>query len=57
VRQALAAGAIDELTIDVAPVVLGSGESMFEGLEDLTLTPVEVVHSPHAAHIRYSVGT
>jgi dihydrofolate reductase len=57
VRQALAAGAIDELTIDVAPVVLGSGESMFDGLEDLALTPIEVVHSPHATHIRYSVGT
>jgi dihydrofolate reductase len=57
VRQALAAGAIDELIIDIAPVVLGSGESMFDGLEDLALTPIEVVHSPHATHIRYSVAT
>jgi dihydrofolate reductase len=56
VRQALAAGAIDELTIDVAPVVLGSGESMFEGLDDLALTPIEVIHSTKATHVRYSVG-
>jgi dihydrofolate reductase len=56
VRQALAAGAIDELIIDVAPVILGSGESMFDGLDDLALTPIEVVHSPKATHIRYSVG-
>src|ERR1700753_2486786 len=35
VRQALAAGVIDELTLDIAPVVLGSGESLFEGLTEL----------------------
>jgi dihydrofolate reductase len=57
VRQALAAGVIDEMLIDVAPVLLGSGESMFEGLEDLELTPTEVIHSPKATHIRYRVGS
>ena len=53
VRQALAAGVIDELTLDIAPVVLGSGESMFEGLESFPFEPVEVLHSPLATHIRY----
>jgi dihydrofolate reductase len=57
VRQALAAGAIDELMLDIAPVLLGAGERLFDGVrEDLVLEPVEVIHSPHATHIRYSVG-
>ncbi|HEX3690297.1 MAG TPA: dihydrofolate reductase family protein [Solirubrobacteraceae bacterium] len=56
VRQALTAGVIDELTLDIAPVVLGSGESPFAGLTDLRLEPVEVIHSPYASHVRYRVG-
>jgi dihydrofolate reductase len=53
VRQALASGVLDELVIDVAPVLLGRGESMFTGLTELGMTPAEVGHSPHATHIRY----
>jgi dihydrofolate reductase len=56
VRQALAAGAIDELVLDVVPVLMGAGESLFEGVEDPGLEPVEVVHSPYVTHIRYRVG-
>lgn len=57
VRQALAAGVVDELTLDVVPVLLGSGERLFDGVGDPGLTPVEVTHSPHATHVRYRVGT
>ena len=56
VRQALLAGVIDELVLDIAPVLLGSGESIFEGVGDLALEPIEVVHSPFATHVRYRVG-
>jgi len=56
VRQALDSGALDELIVDVAPVVLGRGESMFGGLGAVELTPVEVGHSPRATHIRYRVS-
>jgi dihydrofolate reductase len=56
VRQALAANAIDQLILDIAPVLLGSGERIFDGVVDPGLTPVEVVHSPYATHIRYRVG-
>ncbi len=56
VRQALAAEAIDEMTLDVAPVLLGAGERLFDGVDDPGLAPIEVIPSPHATHIRYRVG-
>ena len=54
-RQALAAGVIDELVLDFAPVLLGSGERLFDDVGDPRLEPVEVLHSPHATHVRYRV--
>lgn len=53
VRQALAAGVIDELTLDVAPVLLGSGERIFDGIDSFDFEPVEAINSPLATHIRY----
>jgi dihydrofolate reductase len=56
VRQALGAGAIDELMLDISPVLLGAGERLFDGVQDPGLEPVEVIHSPLATHVRYRVG-
>src|SRR4051794_2189467 len=56
VRQALASGALDEMVLDIVPVLLGSGERLFEGVPDPGLEPVEVVASPNATHVRYRVG-
>ena len=53
VQQALAAGVVDELTLDIAPVLLGSGERIFDGIESFGFEPVEVLQSPLATHIRY----
>jgi dihydrofolate reductase len=53
VRQALAAGVVDELTLDIAPVLLGSGERIFDGLASFDFEPAEVLHSPLSTHIRY----
>jgi dihydrofolate reductase len=53
VRQALGAGVIDELTLDIAPVLLGSGERIFDGIDSFDFEPVEVLHSPLTTHIRY----
>ncbi len=53
VRQALIAGVIDELTLDIAPVLLGSGERIFDEVESFDFQPAEVLHSPLATHIRY----
>ena len=55
VRQALAAGAIDELVLDIAPVLLGSGERIFDESTSPTLEIAEAAHSPKATHIRYRV--
>src|SRR3954464_14257483 len=56
VRQAFASGVIEELMLDVAPVLLGAGERLFDGVQDPGLQPVEVLHSPRATHIRYRIG-
>jgi dihydrofolate reductase len=56
IRQALTAGVLDELYLDIAPVLLGGGERLLDGVPDPGLTPVEVVASPHATHVRYRVG-
>ena len=55
VRQALHSGELDELSLDIAPVLLGSGERIFDGPVGLTLEPVEAEHSPWATHVRYRV--
>jgi dihydrofolate reductase len=57
VRQALRAGAIEELVLDLVPTLLGSGERLFDGVKDPGLEPIETIHSPHATHIRYRVGS
>ena len=57
IRQALAAGRVDELAISTAPVVLGSGKRLFEGFHrDVDLEVVEVHTSRYATHVRYRVS-
>jgi len=56
IRQALAAGKVDELVISTAPVILGAGKRLFEGFEaDIELEVVKVYSSPYATHVRYAV--
>jgi dihydrofolate reductase len=56
IRQALAAGIVDELTIIVAPVVLGGGKRLFEGFsQSLDLEHRGVRQSPFATFIDYAV--
>jgi dihydrofolate reductase len=58
VRQALAAGVVDELLLDIAPVLLGSGERIFdETTSAVRLEVAEVLPSPNATHIRYRVSS
>jgi dihydrofolate reductase len=53
VRQALQANVVDELWLDIAPVLLGSGESIYTDVTTFDLEPFEVLHSPLATHVGY----
>jgi dihydrofolate reductase len=55
IRQALAAGEVDELCLSTAPVVLGAGKPLFDGSLDLDLEPLAVHQSRWATHVRYAV--
>jgi dihydrofolate reductase len=56
IRQALEAGLVDELTIIVAPVVLGGGKRLFEGFStSLDLEHLGVRQSQYATFIDYRV--
>jgi dihydrofolate reductase len=56
IRQALDAGLVDELTIVVAPFVLGGGKRLFEGFgKSLDLEHVGVRQSQYATFIDYRV--
>src|SRR5919201_4484749 len=56
IRQALDGGLVDELTIIVAPVVLGGGKRLFEGFStSLELEHLGVRQSPYATFIDYRV--
>ena len=56
IRQALEAGLVDELSIIVAPVVLGGGKRLFDGFAtSLELEHRGVTQSPFATFIDYRV--
>lgn len=56
IREALRAGAVDELALSIAPVVLGAGKPLFDAsLAPLRLNPIDVVASPLATHVTYRV--
>jgi dihydrofolate reductase len=56
IRQALEADLVDELTLIVAPVVLGGGKRLFEGFSrSLELEQLGVRQSPFATFIEYRV--
>ena len=56
IRQALEAGLVDQLTIIVAPVILGAGKRLFEGFtKDVELEHLGVRQSKYATFIDYGV--
>jgi dihydrofolate reductase len=55
VRQALRAGCLSELVLDIVPVILGGGERLFDDVTNLAAEPVEVATSPLATHVVYKI--
>jgi dihydrofolate reductase len=58
VNQYLAAGLVDEIDVSVAPLILGTGERLFAGLDHgkLKLKQIRAVDAPGVTHIKYEVG-
>ncbi len=58
VNQYLATGLVDELEISIAPLILGAGERLFQGLdhETLELEQIRAVAAPGVTHIKYAVS-
>ena len=60
VRQFLAAGLLDRLILSIAPITLGAGERLFDGVElggdaGTRLKPLQVFENAAATHIVYDV--
>src|SRR5215210_41527 len=54
-QQYLSEGLIDEMEINLVPVLLGAGERLFEGISDLGgLRLVRTVAAPNVTHLRFA---
>jgi dihydrofolate reductase len=54
-QQYLAAGLVDEMNINLAPTLLGSGARLFEGVDDLGgLELVRTVAAPKVTHLKFA---
>lgn len=57
-QQYLAAGLLDEVELNVVPVLLGGGTRLFESLADadIGLEQVRAIEAPGVTHLKYSVS-
>jgi dihydrofolate reductase len=56
-RQAIQAGLVDEIDLQISPVILGSGERLLDGFApgQPSLELVRVLEAPGVVHLRYRV--
>jgi dihydrofolate reductase len=57
VQQCLAAGLLDEVHVDIVPVLLGGGVRLFENLgpEHIELERTEIIEAPDVTHMTFRV--
>jgi dihydrofolate reductase len=55
VNQFLEAGILDELWLHIAPVTIGAGARLFEGVSRLHLKPIEISGTEMVTHIKYQL--
>ncbi len=56
VRQALQARSLNELVLDIVPVLLREGERIFDDVPDFHADVVEATTSPLATHVVYKIA-
>jgi dihydrofolate reductase len=56
-QQYLAAGLIDELQLNVVPILLGDGTRLFDNIASAggKLEPIRVVETPDVTHLKYRI--
>ena len=56
-QQALKAGLVDEINVDVAPILIGGGVSLFDrlGTGPIELERIRVVDAPGVTHLQFRV--
>ena len=57
-QQLIAAGLLDELQINLVPILLGGGERLLDGLGDAPVgfERTRVIEAPGVTHLRYRVS-
>jgi dihydrofolate reductase len=56
IQQVLAADELDELQVNVTPVLLGGGTRLFDGAAPQALELIRVVDAPGVTHLKYRVA-
>jgi dihydrofolate reductase len=56
-QQALKAGLVDEIHVDVAPILIGGGVSLFNqlGMGPINLECIRALQTPHVTHLGFRV--
>jgi riboflavin biosynthesis pyrimidine reductase len=48
---------VDELRLHVAPLLLGAGERLFDGVGNVSLEPLRVRHTGLVTHLSYRIDS